>query len=99
MPTDPLFFTRAYDIAGNTNPEPVKNKDKGPCLLQNRHVAIPLVAGLVSDIAILLLPAAGLWNIQMARVKRFSAYFALSLGMFACAIESVRIYLFCPCEE
>ena len=51
---------RVYDIAGNTNPDPVKNKDKGPCLLQNRHVAIPLVAGLVSDIAKLLLPAAGL---------------------------------------
>ena len=52
-------------------------------------MAIPLVTDLVNDIAILLLPAAGLWNLQMARVKKFSAYSALSLGIFAYAIEIV----------
>ena len=59
---------------------------------QNLHVFVPLAAGLVSDIAILLPPAAGLWKLQMTRVKKFSVYFALSLGVFACAIEIVRIY-------
>ncbi len=59
---------------------------------QNLHVFVPLAAGLVSDIAILLLPAAGLWKLQTTRVKNFSVYFALSLGVFACAIEIVRIY-------
>ena len=83
------FFTRAYEIAGNTESDPVKDKNKRPCLPQNLHVAIPLVAGLVSDIAILLLPSGALCNTKIARVKKFSAYFALSLGMFACAIEIV----------
>ena len=93
------FFTRAYARVGITNPDSVKDKDKDSCLRQNLHVAIPLAAGLANDIAILLLPVAGLWNLQMTRVKKFSAYFALFLGKFACAIEIVRNFLFSLCEE
>ena len=58
-------------------------RDGNSCLRQNLHMAIPLVTDLVNDIAILLLPAAGLWNLQMARVKKFSAYSALYLGVEA----------------
>ena len=54
------------------------------------QVAIPLVAGLINDIAIPLLHAAGIWSLQLARVKKFGAYFALSRGIFACAVDIVR---------
>lgn len=69
------FFTQAYDRAGINNPDSVmdKDKDRDFCLRQNLRVAIPLVAGLVNDIAILLLHAAGLWSLQLARVKKFGA--------------------------
>lgn len=82
-----LFWARAYLLAGVANPHPVK----GTCLPQALHVAFPLIGNIVSDVVILLLPAAGLWNLQMVRAKKFSVYFALSLGIFACAIEIVRI--------
>lgn len=82
------FFTRVYLITGIPSPDPVE----GWCMPQTLHVAFPLMAGLVSDIVILLLPAAGLWSLQMARARKLSVYFALSLGVFACAIEIVRIY-------
>ncbi|MCJ1378458.1 hypothetical protein MMC17_001557 [Xylographa soralifera] len=63
----------------------------GSCLPQIPSVAVPLFAGLLSDVVILVPPAIGLWNWQLAREKKFGVYAALSLGIFACAIEVVRI--------
>ena len=56
------------------------------------HLAVPLFAGLASGVTIPILPATGLWNLQLAREKKFGVQFALSLGIFACGIEIVRIY-------
>ena len=74
-------------------------EDQNFCLRHNLHIAIPLVAGLVNDIAILLLPAAGLWNLQIARVKKFSADSTLPLGISAYAIAIVWNYLIFLREE
>lgn len=83
-----LFWARAYVVAGLHDPHPVK----GTCLPQNLHTAFPLFASLASDVAILLLPVAALWNLKMVLAKKLSIGFALSLGVFACGIEIVRIY-------
>lgn len=82
------FWWRSYHAAGITPPFPTH----GWCMPQVLHVTVFLFAGLASDVIILLIPAMGLWNLQLAREKKFGVYFALSLGVFACAIEIVRIY-------
>ena len=90
LPVPYFWVGRKYLATGITPPSPsVLN---GWCMPQVLHLAVPLLAGLVSDIIILILPAVGLWNLQLAKEKKFGVYFALSLGIFACGIEIVRIY-------
>ena len=90
LPIPYFWVGRAYLAAAIPPPSP--SLLRGWCMPQVLHLAIPLFAGLVSDITILILPALGLWNLQLAREKKFGVYFALSLGIFACGIEIVRIY-------
>ena len=82
------FWDRAILLTGVPPPPTLV----GSCLPQVARLAVPLIAGLLSDVVILVLPAIGLWNLQLARDKKVGVYAALSLGIFACAIEIVRIY-------
>lgn len=88
LPIHYFWEGRSYLVAGLPPPSAAV----GWCMPQTLHLAIPLIAGLLRDTIILLLPAIGLWNLQMSREKKAGVYFALSLGIFACAIEIVRIY-------
>ena len=90
LPIPYFWVGRTYLATGKTPPS--LSLLDGWCMPQVLHLAVPLLAGLVSDITVLILPAIGLWNLQLAREKKFGVYFALSLGIFACGIEIVRIY-------
>ena len=90
LPVSYFWVGQAYLAAEMEPPSP--SHHHGWCMPQALHLAVPLFAGLVSDITILILPAIGLWNLQLARDKKLGVYFALSLGIFACGIEIVRIY-------
>ena len=84
----PFFWERAYAISGITPPHPLS----GWCMPQDIHIGIPLIANLLSDLFILGLPAVGLWGLQMQKAKKVGIFFALSLGLFVCIIECIRIY-------
>jgi hypothetical protein len=51
----------------------------------------PLIAGMVSDLMILGLPAVGLWNLRLRLAQKIGIFVSLSLGLFACIIDIVRI--------
>ena len=50
------------------------------------------MAGVLSDLIILALPAVGLWNLQMRRAQKIGVFASLSFGVFACVIEVLRVY-------
>ena len=83
-----FFWERAYAVTGITPPHPLS----GWCMPQDVHIAIPLIANLVSDLFILVLPAIGLWGLQMQKAKKIGIFVAFSVGLFVCIIECVRIY-------
>ena len=84
----PFFWDRAYAISGIAPPHPIS----GWCMPQHVHASIPAIANLISDLSILGLPAIGLWGLQMPKTKKIGIFFALSVGLFVCITEVVRIY-------
>ena len=58
---------------------------------QNLHTAIPIVALLINDIAILGLPIVGLWNLHLSRLKKIGVFFSFALGVFVIVIDIVRL--------
>ncbi|KAF2233500.1 hypothetical protein EV356DRAFT_503586 [Viridothelium virens] len=55
------------------------------------HVAIPLIFGIVSDVAILLLPLVTISQLRMARKTKFGLVGVFSIGVIACALDMARI--------
>lgn len=82
------FWERAYMVTGITPPHPLL----GWCMPQDVHIAIPLIANLVSDLFMLALPVIGLWGLQMQKTKKIGVFLAFSVGLFVCIIECIRIY-------
>lgn len=82
-----LFWERVYLILGSTPPKPLD----GWCMPQTLHLVIPLIADLVSEIAILILPVIGLWKVQLPMRKKMGLFFAFSLGIFVTAISIIRL--------
>lgn len=76
-----------YALAGKPN----FPASTGWCIPVATGYGIPLIAGLVSDLMILGLPAVGLWNLQLRLSQKIGVFVSLSLGVFACIIEVVRI--------
>lgn len=86
-----MFWIRVYIILGFEPPEPLT----GVCLPQTAHLAVPMMVDLVSEVALLCIPAIGLWNLQLPKRKKIGVFFAFSLGIFVTAISIVRfIYAF-----
>ena len=81
-----LFWLRVYLILGYEPPEPLI----GVCEPQTLHLAVPLVLDLISEIALLTIPAIGLWNLQLPLKKKLGVFFAFSLGIFVTALSVVR---------
>lgn len=56
------------------------------------HLAVPLCAVLVCDFVILALPLPLVWNLHMAIGRKIGVASTLSVGLFATAVDVVRIY-------
>ena len=82
-----LFWERVYLILAATPPHPLS----GYCMPQTIHLTIPLILDLVSEVAILILPAIALWELQLPIRKKFGLFFAFSLGFLVTAISIVRL--------
>ena len=90
-----LFWNRIYLILGETPPGPLS----GYCMPQTIHLTIPLVLDLVTEIAILILPVIGLWQLQLPKRKKVGLFFAFSLGIFVTAISIIRLVVGIPLED
>ena len=82
-----LFWERVYLALGEAPPHPLS----GYCMPQTIHLTIPLILDLVSEVAILVLPAIALWELQLPIRKKVGLFFAFSLGFFVTAISIVRL--------
>lgn len=71
-----FFWDRAYFLE---KAEPL-HVLKGHCLPQQLHIVTTLIANTFSDIALLVLPAIGLWNLQLPTGKKAGLFGVFSLG-------------------
>ncbi|KAL8735519.1 MAG: hypothetical protein Q9181_002762 [Wetmoreana brouardii] len=84
-----FFWERAYRLENVEPPHPIK----GHCLPPPWHLAPPiLILNTISDIALLTLPAVGLWKLQLPRAKKIGLFVVFSLGAFVVSVGVVRIY-------
>ncbi|KAL8852305.1 MAG: hypothetical protein Q9221_002801 [Calogaya cf. arnoldii] len=83
-----LFWEIAYRIEGVQPPHPIT----GHCLSQQAHI-VPtlLVANTMSDVALMVLPAVGLWNLSLPTAKKVGLFFVFSLGAFVTIVGAIRI--------
>lgn len=71
-----FFWYRAYLLEDITPPHPVK----GHCLPQRSSVVTTLIANTVTDVALLVLPAIGIWNLKLPSGKKVGLFGVFSLG-------------------
>ncbi|KAL9577636.1 MAG: hypothetical protein Q9212_006240 [Teloschistes hypoglaucus] len=71
-----VFWEHAYHIANIQSP----SLAKGHCLAVQEHIAATLIINTMVDIALLILPAIGLWNLSLPRSKKVGIFVAFSLG-------------------
>ena len=64
---------------------------EGTCLPQNIHLATPAIMSTISDGAILVLPLAVLWKLQIRRAQKLSLMLVFALGIFVVAVGIARI--------
>ena len=69
LPVSCFWVGQAYLAAGLKLSSP--SFLHGWCMPQVLHLAVPLFAGLASGVTIPILPATGLWNLQLAREEEF----------------------------
>ncbi|KAL8645896.1 MAG: hypothetical protein Q9210_006453, partial [Variospora velana] len=69
------FWDQAYLIEGVQQPYAVK----GHCLKPRSQVLGFLLTNTLSDVAVLILPALGLWNLQLSRAKKIGLFGRRSL--------------------
>ncbi|KAI4262058.1 MAG: hypothetical protein L6R42_002758 [Xanthoria sp. 1 TBL-2021] len=83
-----FFWNRAYLLEKVKPPYPLQ----GHCLPQQLHVVTILIANTISDVAVLVLPGIGLWNLRLPRGKKVGLFGVFSLGAFVVGVGVVRIY-------
>ncbi|KAI4179711.1 MAG: hypothetical protein LQ346_007140 [Caloplaca aetnensis] len=83
-----FFWERAYLVEDVDTPHAVK----GECFTENIHVMTVFIANTISDVALLMLPAIGLWKLQLPREKKMGLFGVFSLGAFVTCVGVVRIY-------
>ncbi|KAL8932639.1 MAG: hypothetical protein Q9216_006748 [Gyalolechia sp. 2 TL-2023] len=71
-----FFWDRAYLLGDIQPPHPVE----GHCLQQRLCVVPALTANTASDVALLVLPAIGLWKLELPKAKRVGLFGVFSLG-------------------
>ncbi|KAI9687396.1 MAG: hypothetical protein M1820_010478 [Bogoriella megaspora] len=82
------YFLRYYEKYSATPPYPIE----GQCnATTTTHVAVPLIFGLASDIAILLLPLVTISQLHMERKAKLGLAGVFSIGLLACTLDLVRI--------
>ena len=81
-----LLWLRVYR---NLDYEPPKSPS-GTCESRTLHLAIPLMADLVSEVVLLTIPAIALQSLSISFQKKLGVYFAFSLGIFVTVISIVR---------
>ncbi|MCJ1384588.1 hypothetical protein MMC17_007706 [Xylographa soralifera] len=84
----PLFWERVYLIVGGVPPHALQ----GSCLPQTVRLSVPFAADLVSEIAILILPAIVLWKLHLPTKKKLALFVAFSFGIFVTAMSVIRMY-------
>ncbi|KAH8669584.1 hypothetical protein BGZ60DRAFT_486923 [Tricladium varicosporioides] len=82
-----LFWLRCYLVL----PIPPPVSLDGHCMSPTIHVVVPLFFDLASEVAILILPVIGIWNLQLRMRKKVGLLFAFSLGIFVTAISIIRL--------
>ncbi|KAL8649071.1 MAG: hypothetical protein Q9226_005733 [Calogaya cf. arnoldii] len=82
-----LFWEIAYRIEGVQPPHPVT----GHCLPQQAHIIPTLIANTLSDVALMVLPAIGLWNLSLPTAKKIGLFFVFSLGAFVTVVGVIRV--------
>ncbi|KAL8803267.1 MAG: hypothetical protein Q9182_003298 [Xanthomendoza sp. 2 TL-2023] len=83
-----FFWEVAYIIAKVPPPHPVS----GDCLPHQKDIAPTSIASTISDVALMLLPAIGLWKLSLPRAKKVGLFFVFSLGAFVTFVGVMRIY-------
>jgi hypothetical protein len=82
------YFMRYYFKYNREPPYPIT----GQCRATNTtNVSRPLIFGLVSDVAILLLPIFSISRLQMSLNKKIGLSGVFSIGVIACATDMARI--------
>lgn len=82
------YFMRYYSRYQRPSPYHIT----GQCNATNvTNVSRPLIFGLVSDVAILLLPVFAILRLQMSRSKKIGLCCVFSIGVIACGMDMARI--------
>ncbi|KAL8675678.1 MAG: hypothetical protein Q9224_007416 [Gallowayella concinna] len=71
-----FFWEVAYMIAKIPPPHPIN----GHCLPDQKDLARTSIASTISDVALMLLPAIGLWKLSLPRAKKVGLFCVFSLG-------------------
>ena len=82
------YFMRYYSKYDVNPPYPIE----GQCnATTTTHVSIPIIFGLVSDIAILLLPVVTISRLRISYRTKLGITAVFSIGVLACALDLARI--------
>ncbi|KAF2469545.1 uncharacterized protein BDR25DRAFT_288451 [Lindgomyces ingoldianus] len=86
-----VFWNRIYLLFPVGHP---KGPVEGYCMDQVTHVVVPIALDLVSEVAIMLLPARILWNLCLPWKKKIGLGVTFSLGIFVSVTNIVRISIY-----
>ncbi|KAL8681469.1 MAG: hypothetical protein Q9186_002415 [Xanthomendoza sp. 1 TL-2023] len=81
-----FFWEVAYMIAKIPPPHPVN----GHCLPDQKDLARTSIASTISDVALMLLPAIGLWKLSLPRAKKVGLFCVFSLGAFQFTLQETE---------
>jgi hypothetical protein len=86
-----VFWNRIYLLFPVGHP---KGRTEGYCMDQVSHVVAPIALDLVSEVAIMLLPARILWKLRLPRKKKIGLSITFGLGIFVTVTNIVRINIY-----
>ncbi|KAK4248351.1 hypothetical protein C7999DRAFT_40490 [Corynascus novoguineensis] len=82
------YFMQHYERFG----KPVPGGMTGQCDAQKvTNVALPVIFSLISDLGLLVLPIAAIWNLRLSRWKKIGLFAVFGIGLLACLLELARI--------
>ncbi|AEO60789.1 hypothetical protein MYCTH_74601, partial [Thermothelomyces thermophilus ATCC 42464] len=72
--------------------KPVPGGVTGQCDAQKvTNVAMPVIFSLISDLGLLVLPIAAIWNLRLSKWKKIGLFAVFGIGLAACMLELARI--------